>query len=117
MRRLILVIVGLWIFNLGYEQDGEGTSKRIDSLPVFATPIPNNNLSDNLVWKRVSEYRYECEFLRFAVEYKSNAYALYELDEPKRLLVKSESYKDITREIVKLTININPRLNWIMVLI
>ena len=51
MRRLILVIVGLWIFNLGYAQDVEVVSKRIDSLPVFVTPIPNNNLADNLVWK------------------------------------------------------------------
>lgn len=75
---------------------------------VFFTP--HRKLLNEEVWKRVSEIRFECDYLRLAVEWKDYQYVLLEMDEGKRILAKSDKYSTIAFAIVNLTLNPRPML-------
>ncbi len=47
----------------------------------------------------MSNIRFECDFLRLAVEYQNFEYVLFEMDEPKRELSRARSYNTIGEEI------------------
>ena len=72
---------------------------------------PDVKLMNTSIWKRVTANRFECEFLRLAVELKNNEYWLLEMDGNKRLLARHEHYSVISQVIVNLTLRRSP--NWI----
>ena len=65
---------------------------------------PNRKLINKDIWYRISLYRFECRFLRLAVEWEDKEYVLYEMDGAKRELARSKDYSDIEKVIAKLTL-------------
>lgn len=65
---------------------------------------PDRKLTNKNIWYRISLYRFECGFLRLAVEWQDKEYVLYEMDGAKRELARSKDYSDIEKVIVKLTL-------------
>lgn len=78
-----------------------------------ATFVPHPNLLNDEIWTRVSAYRFECEFLRLAVEFRDHNYVLMEMDGEQRELAKSIDYELIKNMIVELTLNTRPKFNTI----
>ena len=76
-----------------------------------ATFIPHPRLMDRDRWTRVSTYRFECHFLRLAVEFKDHSYVLMEMDGQKRILARSINYNEISQKIIELTLNPRPSLD------
>ena len=76
-----------------------------------ATFVPHPRLLDEERWNRVSENRFECEFLRLAVEFRDHNYVLMEMDGEQRELAKSINYELIKNKIVELTLNTRPKWN------
>ena len=70
--------------------------------------VPHPNLLNEELWTRVSAYRFECEFLRLAVEFRDHNYVLVEMDGEQRELAKSINYELIKNKIVELTLNTRP---------
>lgn len=70
--------------------------------------VPHPRLLQEHRWTRVSTYRFECPFLRLAVEFKDHNYVLMEMDGEKRVLAKNINYEIITRKIMELTLNSQP---------
>ena len=75
------------------------------------TFVPHPRLLQEHRWTRVSTYRFECPFLRLAVEFKDHTYVLMEMDGEKRVLARSINYEMITRKIMELTLNPQPNFN------
>lgn len=75
--------------------------------------VPHPNLLNEELWTRVSAYRFECEFLRLAVEFRDHNYVLVEMDGEQRELAKSIDYELIKNKIVELTLNTRPKFNTI----
>jgi hypothetical protein len=72
------------------------------------TFVPPIKLLNKDLWNRVSNTRFECSFLRLAVEYQDFEYVLYEMDEPKRELSRSPEYRIIGQEIGLNTVRRSP---------
>ena len=66
--------------------------------------IPHPKLLNKEIWNRVSEFRFECDFLRLAVEFKEHSYVLVEIDGEKRELARSIDYRVISQNIIYLTL-------------
>lgn len=109
--RLLLFLAVLSSFSqIQLEQliDTTNTKLKIDNdIEAFQ---PDVKLLNTEIWNRVTAYRFECEFLRLAVELKNNEYWLLEMDGNKRLLARHEHYWFISRVIVNLTLRRSP--NW-----
>ena len=71
---------------------------------------PSEKLLNEEIWTRVSNTRFECNFLRLAVEYQDFEYVLYEMDGPKRELSRAPDYKTIATEIAMNTVRNTPYL-------
>ena len=63
---------------------------------TFTPPI---KLLNKELWNRVSNIRFECNFLRLAVEYQDFEYVLFEMDGLKRELSRAREYRIIGEEI------------------
>jgi len=66
--------------------------------------IPHLNLGQKMIWERVSMYRFECPYLRLAVEWQEKEYVLVEMDGDKKELARFTDFKDIKLVIMKLTL-------------
>ena len=66
--------------------------------------IPHLKLAQKMLWERVSMYRFECAYLRLAVEWQEKEYVLLEMDGEKKELTRSKDFKDIQLVITKLTL-------------
>ena len=80
-------------------------SKSNNAIEAFS---PNEKLLNKDIWQRVSVNRFECVFLRLAVELNNNEYLLFEMDGNKRLLIKNEEYSVISKAIASLTLRTCP---------
>lgn len=67
--------------------------------------VVNRKLVNSDIWQRVSNNRFECKFLRLAVEIRNNQYFLIEMDGDKLVLAHDFDYNNIRNEIEKLTLN------------
>lgn len=72
--------------------------------------LPNTKLLNKSIWHRVTANRFECEYLRLAVELRNKEYWLLEMDGKKRLLARHEKYSIISHVISKLTLRSPPYL-------
>ena len=70
--------------------------------------IPPIKLLNKEIWSRVADTRFECNFLRLAVEYKNNEYVLYQMDGNKLELSRASDYKIIGDEIAMNTFSVSP---------
>ena len=72
---------------------------------------PHIKLLNTSIWNRVTANRFECDFLRLAVEWRNHQYWLLEMDGQQRLLARHEQYAVIAHVIVHLTLRRTP--NWL----
>ena len=111
LATLLLVLITLNTFaQESFEKDTDlqwATSIENNEIEAFS---PNRKLLNTELWKRVTVNRFECGFLRLAVELKNNEYVLIEMDGNKRLLAKDERYSVISNAIARLTLNSTPNL-------
>lgn len=70
--------------------------------------IPPVKLLNKEIWNRVADTRFECDFLRLAVEYQNNEFVLYEMDGNKLELSRASEYKTIGDEIAINTFSVSP---------
>ena len=83
------------------------TSKTNDDVEAFQ---PDVKLLNKSIWNRVSANRFECEYLRLAVELRNNEYWLLEMDGDRRLLARHKQYSIISNVIVQLTLRSSPNI-------
>ena len=72
--------------------------------------IPDTKLLNTSIWNRVTANRFECKFLRLAVELRNNEYWLLEMDGLKCLLARDKNYTVISHVITQLTLRSTPKL-------
>jgi hypothetical protein len=65
---------------------------------------PNKKLLNQEIWTRVSENRFECNYLRLAVELRNFAYILKEMDGKEHILAIEFNYYYIRNKILELTL-------------
>lgn len=70
--------------------------------------VPHRNLMNTDLWKRVGNNRFECEYLRLAVEFRDHTYVLIEMDGEERIMARSINYNRISSKIIELTLNSRP---------
>jgi len=69
--------------------------------------IPPIKLLNKEIWNRVANTRFECNFLRLAVEYKNNEYVLYQMDGNKLELSRASEYNILGNEIAMNTFSVS----------
>lgn len=104
---LILLVVALALTNVEAQNSKKLFAKfetSSEETTLKGSFAPNDKLLIQEIWNRVNEYRFECEFLRLAVEYHNHEYLLLEMDGGKRILFRDAHYSMISEEIVRLTL-------------
>lgn len=100
--RTILILFYLFAYSVSAQNIENDTINKPIEVQEFQ---PDQKLLDARIWNRVSPNRFECSFLRLAVELRDFKYHLIEMDGNKRNLISSMNYKDISNAIVNLTLN------------
>jgi hypothetical protein len=113
--KAIIISFFLLITSLCFYHYGDTIHRAKDLIITYSDTIadieafrPHTKLLNKQIWTRVSANRFECEFLRLAVELKNNEYWLLEMDGNKRLLARHENYYIIAHVIVHLTLREKP---------
>jgi len=105
--KVFLYFMMLSVLNV-FSQVADGEEKNMDTENNIQFQsysfVPSRNLLNEEIWNRVSEFRFECIYLRLAVELKNNGYVLIEMDGDHRELAKSTDYNVISQKIVELTL-------------
>lgn len=65
-------------------------------------------LKNQSIWRHVAENRFECPFLKLAVEWDGVNYHLIETEGGKRIMCTNSNYSSISSKIVELTLNSTP---------
>lgn len=104
---LILLVVALALTNVEAQNSKKLFAKfetSSEETTLKGSFAPNDKLLIQEIWKRVDEYRFECEFLRLAVEYRNQEYLLIEMDGNHRILARDVHYSVISDRILELTL-------------
>ena len=105
--KVFLYFMMLSVLNV-FSQVADGEEKNMDTENNIQFQsysfVHSRNLLNEEIWNRVSEFRFECIYLRLAVELKNNGYVLIEMDGDHRELAKSTDYNVISQKIVELTL-------------
>jgi len=83
------------------------TSKKNEVKQAYSF-LPPAKLLNKEIWTRVSNTRFECNYLRLAVEYQNFEYILLEMDGEKRELTRAPKYKIIGEKIAMNTFMVPP---------
>lgn len=106
MKKNLLIIIVMFLSISMFAQ--RHTRKQRKNINQYNNKVvsftPNKKLLNKELWTRVSEVRFESDFLRLAVEWKNFEYQLLEMDKGKRVLAKSSKYSDIANSIINLTL-------------
>ncbi len=100
--------MSLQMWSQFHERPEDRIESATDTMYKSSVFVPHPNLLNMSLWKRVSEYRFECEYLRLAVEFKDHTYVLIEMDGDKRILARSIYYERISNKIKELTLRSQP---------
>jgi len=84
------------------------TSSTKEFVPNVYTRDWPRKLKNQRIWKHVAENRFECPFLKLAVEWDGVKYQLIETEEEGRILFANSDYSLISNKIVELTLNSSP---------
>ena len=107
---LLVIIYGILTFDFSNPESyyiEEGVEyfpeyERIDLPEYSGSPSPELTSSD--LWKKVSDNRYECDFLKLAIEWYGGDYLLVEMEGDERIIAKSRDYSKIQDLVVRLTL-------------
>ena len=103
--KLLLLLSVLCVNTLHSQVRDSLSTQNIVEIQEFE---PHRRLLDSYRWKRVSPNRFECSFLRLAVELKNFNYYLIEMDGDKRVLFVDKDYGIISQKIINLTLRSAP---------
>ena len=107
MKNLVLISVFLCAFT-SFSQESPLIHKTNIADNAMYSFIPPLKLLNKEIWTRVADTRFECNFLRLAVEYQNNEYVLFEMDGNKLELSRASEYKTIGDEIALNTFSVSP---------
>ena len=107
MKSLLLICVLLGTFT-SFSQESTAVHKSKIADAKMYSFIPPIKLLNKEIWTRVADTRFECEFLRLAVEYQNNEFVLFEMDGNKLELSRASEYKIIGDEIAVNTFSVSP---------
>ncbi|WP_242093915.1 hypothetical protein [Aestuariivivens sediminicola] len=110
MKNLLLICAIAYTTNSFSQKSNDSKLLTKQGQQEFYSFKPSKKLLNEEIWTRVSNTRFECNFLRLAVEYQDYEYVLYEMDEPKRELSRAPDYKTIGEEIAMNTFRVTPYL-------
>lgn len=116
IKYLLMMYFLIFVFGVNAQRTSESTVKVVDEIVINEATysfVPVKKLQNREIWQRVSEYRFECGFLRLAIEWDNGEYVLLEMDGGKRELQRDRSYKVSTKMILKLTLNSVPNFSQI----
>ena len=99
MKHLIIVFVIAYATNSYAQKANDNESSKLLTIEEAYTFVPPKKLLNKEIWTRVSNTRFECNFLRLAVEYLDFEYVLFEMDDLKRELSRAREYHIIGEEI------------------
>jgi len=115
MKSLFLMITFLYVFYATLSNNYTKTQLKVNIFNELTDTIynftPHRKLKSKEIWSRVSELRFECSFLRLAVEWRDFEYVLIEMDGDKRELARNRNYEIISKVIVKLTLRSIPKIS------
>lgn len=107
MKTLLLICVLLGTFASFSQESIAVHNAKIADAKMYSF-IPPVKLLNKEIWNRVADTRFECDFLRLAVEYQNNEFVLFEMDGNKLELSRASEYKTIGNEIAKNTFRVSP---------
>ena len=110
IRLFLILIVLSSVSQERLEQFNDTTTTKFNTSKEIEAFQPDVRLLNTSIWNRVTANRFECDFLRLAVELRTNEYWLLEMDNQKRLLAHHENYAVISQVITRLTLRSSP--NW-----
>ena len=109
MKTKLLLLLSLLCMNTLFSQVRDSVSNQnVMEIQEFE---PHRKLLDSERWKRVSPNRFECSFLRLAVELKNFKYYLIEMDGKKKTLIAHKNYGIISKAIIQLTLRSTPNFS------
>ena len=108
MKNLLIVCAIAYATNSFAQKATNHNSLKLLAKEEAYTFVPPIKLLNTDLWTRVSNTRFECHFLRLAVEYQGFEFVLYEIDEPKRELSRAAEYHIIAQEIALNTVRSSP---------
>jgi hypothetical protein len=116
MKTVIVIILLLFLSLSVTSQDTDSLKTKAEiqkeiSISTYSF-IPDKRLLNKYIWKRVSEYRFECAFLKLAVEFDKHThdYVLLEMEGGKREIFRDIHYELVSQVICRLTLNITPNI-------
>jgi len=111
----ICIVFSLLYCVVSYTQETEAIADNSVSVLSVNEFVPNvytrdwpRKLKNQRIWKHVAENRFECPFLKLAVEWDGVNYHLMETEGGKRILCTNSNYSMISSKIVELTLNSSP---------
>ena len=107
----LIFFAALPMWSQFHERPEDRIDAAVDTIYKSSVFVPHPYLLNTSLWKRVSEYRFECEYLRLAVEFKDHTYVLIEMDGDKRILARSIDYLRISNKIKELTLRNSPHFD------
>ena len=115
MKTILLIFLifftALPMWSQFHERPEDRVEAAADTIYKSSVFVPHPRLLNTRLWKRVSEYRFECEYLRLAVEFNNHTYVLIEMDGDKRILARSIDYIIISNKIKELTLRNSPHFD------
>ncbi|MCK5443633.1 MAG: hypothetical protein KAJ23_17240 [Maribacter sp.] len=108
MKNLLLVCTMLYAtssFSQSLKHPKTSKKNAVEQAYAF---VPPTKLLNKEIWTRVSNTRFECKFLRLAVEYQNFEFILFEMDGGKRELSRAPEYKILGEEIAMNTFGVSP---------
>lgn len=107
MKNLLLICLLLCAFTSFSQESTVIHKTKIANNEAYSF-IPPTKLLNKEIWSRVANTRFECNFLRLAVEYQNSEYILYQMDGNKLELSRASEYKIIGEEIAMNTFSVSP---------
>ena len=107
MKNLLIVCAIAYATNSFAQKTTEGKILKQLAFEEVYTFNPPRKLMNEEIWTRVSNTRFECNFLRLAIEYQDFEYVLYEMDGLKRELSRARDYNTLGEEIAINTFDIS----------
>lgn len=112
MKTIVLILIFFFtilpLWSQFDERPEDYLEEQADTIYKSFVFVPHPYLLNKSLWKRVSDYRFECEYLRLAVEFKDHTYVLIEMDGDNRILARSIYYERISNKITELTLRSSP---------
>ena len=108
MKNLLFACAILYTLCSFSQKSNYSKSSKKNAVDEAHSFVPPTKLLNTEIWTRVSNARFECNFLRLAVEYQNFEFILFEMDGAKRELSRAPEYRILGEEIAMNTFRVSP---------